>query len=585
MRSNVNLVLMDVVVARHGNPMHHLRKQDFHILDNGHPQSIVYFHQHTPAESYAASSPQHRAPLPPHTYTNASHVAQTNAVNIFLLDDLNTPMSDQVIMRRQALQFLRQHRLEAPAAVFTLTSQLNMLHGFTTSTARLEHALQSPKAIALPAIALKSGEDQILNMGLINAIGGKSGGATLSGPGGGPAGMADGPPNADTQTFLNHILQSQNDMKADRLDMRMELTIVAMQQLARYLAAIPGRKNLIWLSDSFPLNLTPTAQDTPQDPFSAMRNYSQQIAQTSLLLNAARVAVYPVYVAGVSPPSFSDTSHRAPIHLAEARSSSGVGFTNANTDDDEYMEQTLQAQDSMKQVAQQTGGHAFINTNDIAGSIAHAIRSGSSYYTIGYAPPNQQYNGAFHKVRIHLDRKGYQLSYRHGYYARPLAQSGPHPLGQVNPVNAALLLGAPPSTQIVFRAQVFESNAPHLKGQILPTGPGGELSSKLKGPTHRVIIDLKVNSQDLVFHKQSKGLKSTSIGYTLVAYLPQGRRVNYLTGAFRMTLTPGQFNWIQQNGVFLRTALKLPTEKVALRIAIYDPTTGQVGSLQIPVAK
>ncbi len=38
---------------------------------------------------------------------------------------------------------------------------------------------------------------------------------------------------------------------------RVSMTLEAMQQLARYLADIPGRKNVIWLSGSFPAGIVP----------------------------------------------------------------------------------------------------------------------------------------------------------------------------------------------------------------------------------------------------------------------------------------------------------------------------------------
>jgi hypothetical protein len=86
--------------------------------------------------------------------------------------------------------------------------------------------------------------------------------------------------------------QFEADIAAFQTDLRVQMTLEAMQQLARYLSGIPGRKNLIWFSGSFPIALDP--DDTQQDPFEAMRNYSDQIRETAELLSAARVAVYPV---------------------------------------------------------------------------------------------------------------------------------------------------------------------------------------------------------------------------------------------------------------------------------------------------
>ena len=90
---------------------------------------------------------------------------------------------------------------------------------------------------------------------------------------------------------------------AGQTAMRMNLTGDAMQQLARYLTGMPGRKNLIWFSGSFPLQffavvdnvangggITPTIQATG--------SFEKQMKETADMLVAARVAVYPVDVRG-----------------------------------------------------------------------------------------------------------------------------------------------------------------------------------------------------------------------------------------------------------------------------------------------
>ncbi len=70
------------------------------------------------------------------------------------------------------------------------------------------------------------------------------------------------------------------------------MTLGAMQQLARYLGRHARTQNLIWLSVLFPLQLGP--DDTLNSAFDAMRNYGRAIKETSEMLSAARVAIYPV---------------------------------------------------------------------------------------------------------------------------------------------------------------------------------------------------------------------------------------------------------------------------------------------------
>jgi hypothetical protein len=81
----------------------------------------------------------------------------------------------------------------------------------------------------------------------------------------------------------------------------------ALQQLARYLSAIQGRKNLIWFSGSFPISFDPDP-DQPL-PFLAVRNYEDELRKTSELLTAARVAVYPVDARGMMTQNTADAAY------------------------------------------------------------------------------------------------------------------------------------------------------------------------------------------------------------------------------------------------------------------------------------
>ena len=91
--------------------------------------------------------------------------------------------------------------------------------------------------------------------------------------------------------------------------MRALYTLDCMNQLARYLAGIPGRKNLIWFSASFPIDLLPSGDLA--DPFAAMGDSEDEFRETVTLLARSHVAVFPVDARGlmVKDPADEDAEN------------------------------------------------------------------------------------------------------------------------------------------------------------------------------------------------------------------------------------------------------------------------------------
>ena len=67
----------------------------------------------------------------------------------------------------------------------------------------------------------------------------------------------------------------------------------------------------------------------------------------------------------------------------------------------------------MKNIAQQTGGEAFVNTNDLKRVINRSLEDGSTYYTLAYTPPKED-EGGYHKVVVQVPNKSWKLAYRRG---------------------------------------------------------------------------------------------------------------------------------------------------------------------------
>ena len=59
--------------------------------------------------------------------------------------------------------------------------------------------------------------------------------------------------------ILANLQQFEAEQQSFQLQLRARYTLDALNQLARYMSALPGRKNLIWFSGSFPVNILPDA--------------------------------------------------------------------------------------------------------------------------------------------------------------------------------------------------------------------------------------------------------------------------------------------------------------------------------------
>ena len=142
-KANARAVLVDVVVTDgHGNPVSGLHQQDFKLSENGKPESVVFFEEHKGAEIVPIELPK----MPPNVFTNVPVAPQADALNVILLDALNTPgTTDQGYVRAQVIEFLKTMKPGTPLAVFSLAADLRLVQGFTGTPSTLLASLQDKK--------------------------------------------------------------------------------------------------------------------------------------------------------------------------------------------------------------------------------------------------------------------------------------------------------------------------------------------------------------------------------------------------------------------------------------------------------
>ena len=121
-----------------------LHKQDFQILEDGKPQTIDFFEEHT-ARTLPPGALVSLPKMPPNVYTNVPPAPESDSINVLLLDALNTDKEDQIYVHNQIIHFLKTMQPGTRVAIFTLAGKLRMVQGFTTDTSVLRDALNNPK--------------------------------------------------------------------------------------------------------------------------------------------------------------------------------------------------------------------------------------------------------------------------------------------------------------------------------------------------------------------------------------------------------------------------------------------------------
>jgi VWFA-related protein len=537
----VNNVVVDVVVTdKSGQPIKNLSKDHFQITENGASQQIAYFEEHQ-AEP-APPAPAHMPSLPPNIYTNiATTVPDNGPTLVLLMDALNTPILDQAKVRAAMIEFLHGIPQGRHIAIFTLTSRLHMVQGFNSDPSTLIATLNQPANWQKQStLTDNAGEDSYSDF------------------------MA-----GNISRDSSYIAHEQ----AWRIDQKVGYTLAALNSLAAYLSALPGRKNLIWFSGSFPLGLGPDSP-MPQgfDPskfvsesLDRSRNYDSELHQTSEALKMARVAVYPMLAGGPSTPSqFSSSQTTNSLTGGSSLANPATMINNANIESSN----NLASNATMDTLAEATGGRAFHNTNDLVGAIATVTQLGSNYYTVAYAPKDKNYDGKYRKLAIKVDAPKARLDYRRGYYAEDPAKAAISSMGQPTRTTSALLHGAPAATDILFKVRVAPTDAANQPAQ--------------RGVV-RYSVNWSVDVRGLNLTESAGGMRRGSLTLAVVAYNSDAKAINNVSTPVSLILESDEFRIYLKSGLQFHQELDLPTGQVYLRMAIVDTDKDRAGATEIPL--
>jgi VWFA-related protein len=587
LKVSTRAVGVDVVVTdAKGHPVRGLHQRDFQLTEDGKTQNVRYFHEFDAAAARSQVVPE-PVKSASNVFTNVTDAPDPGSVTVILLDFLNTPSADQPFARQQLVKFLKNKPKDLQFALCTLGADKNLslrlIQGFTPDENLLLAAVNGNRAEAKSARWQAAAEAQ-------NAVN------TLTE-------LARSDRTSHWENLLSGVQKMQASEQETDTNDRVSLTLDALSQLARYLSGLPGRKNLVWLSGSFPVSIAPNPE--VDDPSADSHNYTGLVRQAADLMAKGQIAIYPVDVRGLAGSDVSagtntlglaplGTQSALPVAIAHAGrdgSLANAGQVSLVSPNEAFLDQSMQSFgqrtaefETMNQVAQGTGGKAFYNSNAIEGAIATAIEQGSNYYALSYTPANKNYDGKFRKIKVALAEKGYHLNYRPGYFADdPYA---PAKNGAADNIKtAAMQHGSPQSRQIRFAVRVVSvgprKQVENAENILIASRKKTALSASVE--VQHYAIDFAIDSSDLRFIAQENGDQSGALILMMAAYNEDGRQLSSLSSVWTGELSAAEYKNVISGGVRIKQELDVPIKAISLRLGIEDQKSNFLGTIELPL--
>jgi len=321
-------------------------------------------------------------------------------------------------------------------------------------------------------------------------------------------------------------------------------TLGALEYIVRGIEALPGRKSVIFVSEGFDLGLKDAKVSRTWSAFTRMMDRA----------NRAGVVVHTIEARGLQtagltaeddpkPPLGSSVADMGPIIRESLRN---------------RQRELMNTQESLVYLAQQTGGLAMLNTNDLSGALERILDDTRGYYLIGFETgisggrpwdPND--------VRIRVKRPGLQVRARRGLFG---------------PADRNLPREAPPSDPLVAAAlSPFSAGAIDVRLTTLFAHDPKE------GSYVRTLFF--IDPAGLEFVDWADGSKQAELTLFLMAVGDNGQSAGQVRRQLTLRLMPAAYAQLRQRGLLYSTRLPIADPGgYQIRAAVRDGRSGGVGS-------
>ena len=511
-RVSTRLVKIGIIARDKNGPVTNLTKSDFVVLDRGKGRDISFFSMeasaaasHAPAASTSAAARNTFSDVP------QRGVEQARSVTIVLLDNLNTltgapvPYEDTPYwLEAHALANAKQHLIEFlkhrdpndRIAIYGLRQRLHVLCDFTCNEDEL-------MAVVSKYDARSQTQREVAEPGDVHL------------------------PNAED--LSEKIDEDSQAMAAISNQFRAETTAAALRAIAAHVNGIPGRKNLLWLTANLPFS-------------------GHSLAS---ILSPANISVYPVDARGLLPRSPDDSGERAADDMKyvfgtrggpPAMSPQPIGIG------------------AMEDIADDTGGRAFVNTNDLTGAIRQAVEDSELTYTLGFYIGQDSLDGKFHQLKIEVKRSGVTLRYPRGYFA----------------------FADTPATQDQNRSNVLAAVRSPIESSTIPVQVRIDRVEKPLAHCLSIFGSIEIDKLQLA---ENAGIRKGAASVITIEQDQAGKVLAQSASRIQFRLTGKEYAEYLTKGFPFHQFVQPRAGTTTLRILVEDTTTAEVGSLIIPLSQ
>jgi VWFA-related protein len=521
--AGVELVQVDAVVTdKQGRYVTDLRAEDFEIVEDGQRRAITnfrYVDTGGPAPAPApAGVPTADAPVaPPSTPTPQ----QTRTLAI-VVDDMSLTFEGN-LYARATLDRLVDERL-APGelvAIVRTGGGMGNLQQFTSDKRLLKAAIAG---VAFNLAGRGAVAKALTDAGATGAGQVSQGGGTAGGPPSDPGGAA--------MAAMQAGLAALEGRMERRRQVALALgTLTSVEAVVQALARMPGRKSLLFVSEGFVLG------DREGDP-----RVADRLRELTDAANRAAVVIYGLDAGGLRTYRASASQIvRTPGEVEDfVRNASQTG---------------RELQTGIIRMAEETGGLALVDTNDLDGAIGRVFDDQRGYYLIGFEPAEGTADRqGRHRVDLKVKRSGLRVRSRRTLYARTSPVAPPKEDTKL----ITTLVSPFAATDVPVRlTALFHHDPP-------------------KGSFVRTL--LHIDADELTFATGPDGALTTQVEAASLAFGSNGRFAGQAGGTYPLRVKPEAVAAARANGLVQTLDIPLKPGAYQIRSAVRDVATGRAGS-------